>query len=72
MNRGRSREDGGVGLGLAIVKHALGRHDATLEVESRPGEGSRFVCRFPGARLVRAEAVPSPRGTAGGDRSATG
>jgi len=72
VNRGRSREDGGVGLGLAIVKHALGRHDAALEVESRPGEGSRFVCRFPSERLVRAEAVPIPRGAAGGDRSATG
>ncbi len=72
VNRGRSREDGGVGLGLAIVKHALGRHDASLEVESRPGEGSRFICRFPAARLVRAETVPIPRGAAGSDRSATG
>jgi len=72
VNRGRSREDGGVGLGLAIVKHALGRHDAVLEVESRPGEGSRFVCRFPAARLVRAETVELPRGAADADRSAAG
>jgi two-component system phosphate regulon sensor histidine kinase PhoR len=72
VNRGRSREDGGVGLGLAIVKHALGRHDGTLEVESRPGVGSRFICRFPAERLVRAETVELPRGEAGVDRSAAG
>ncbi|MEJ2603046.1 MAG: phosphate regulon sensor histidine kinase PhoR [Gammaproteobacteria bacterium] len=57
VNRGRSRDDGGVGLGLAIVKHALARHDGTLEVESRLGSGSRFVCHFPVSRLVRADTV---------------
>jgi two-component system phosphate regulon sensor histidine kinase PhoR len=72
VNRGRSRDDGGVGLGLAIVKHALSRHEATLEVESRPGAGSRFTCRFPAARLVRAATVELPRGEPGSDRSAAG
>ncbi|NNL55007.1 MAG: phosphate regulon sensor histidine kinase PhoR [Woeseia sp.] len=48
---GRSRDAGGVGLGLAIVKHALLLHDAHLEIESKPGEGSRFSCYFPAARL---------------------
>ena len=42
VDTGRSRRDGGTGLGLAIVKHVLERHDARLEIESRPGEGSRF------------------------------
>jgi two-component system phosphate regulon sensor histidine kinase PhoR len=51
VDRGRSRETGGTGLGLAIVKHALGRHGARLEVESRPGEGSRFSARFEGPRV---------------------
>ena len=53
VDRGRSRETGGTGLGLAIVKHALGRHGATLEIESAPGTGSRFTARFSGARLSR-------------------
>jgi two-component system, OmpR family, phosphate regulon sensor histidine kinase PhoR len=51
VDRGRSRETGGTGLGLAIVKHALSRHGATLDVASRPGEGSRFTARFAGPRL---------------------
>jgi two-component system, OmpR family, phosphate regulon sensor histidine kinase PhoR len=37
-----SRETGGTGLGLAIVKHALARHGARLEIDSKPGEGSVF------------------------------
>lgn len=52
VDRGRSREEGGVGLGLAIVKHVLGRHDARLEIDSEPGEGSRFSCRFPASRVI--------------------
>jgi len=55
VDRSRSRETGGTGLGLSIVKHALARHQATLEIESAPGKGSRFTARFPGVRLVAAE-----------------
>ena len=51
VDRGRSRDDGGVGLGLAIVKHILSRHDATLAIESTLGEGSRFCCTFPKERV---------------------
>ena len=72
VNRGRSRDDGGVGLGLAIVKHALSRHDGVLEVKSRPGAGSRFICRFPSTRLVRAATVELTREEPGSDRSAAG
>jgi two-component system phosphate regulon sensor histidine kinase PhoR len=52
VDRSRSRETGGTGLGLAIAKHALARHDATLEVQSEPGKGSRFSARFPPRRLA--------------------
>ena len=51
VDRSRSRETGGTGLGLAIAKHALARHEATLEIESQPGKGSRFIARFPARRL---------------------
>jgi two-component system phosphate regulon sensor histidine kinase PhoR len=54
VDRGRSRETGGTGLGLSIVKHALARHQATLAIDSTPGKGSRFVARFPAARLAPA------------------
>ena len=52
VDPGRSRATGGTGLGLAIVKHALQRHEGTLNIQSREGEGSTFSCRFPAARLV--------------------
>ncbi len=53
VDRGRSRDDGGVGLGLAIVKHVLARHQAELDIVSEPGKGSRFSCNFPADRLSR-------------------
>lgn len=43
----RSGSTGGTGLGLAIVKHVLNRHQGELEIDSCPGEGSTFACRFP-------------------------
>jgi len=52
VDRSRSRETGGTGLGLAIVKHAVARHQAYLEVESKQGEGSRFTIHFPARRTV--------------------
>ncbi len=58
VDRGRSRETGGTGLGLAIVKHILNRHQATLDIASVPGKGSRFMARFPARRIVPISTVP--------------
>jgi two-component system sensor histidine kinase BaeS len=38
---------GGHGIGLAIVREIVSGHGGTISVESRPGEGARFVMRFP-------------------------
>jgi two-component system phosphate regulon sensor histidine kinase PhoR len=54
VDRDRSRQSGGTGLGLAIVKQALLRHQATLEIESQPGRGSRFTARFSAHRVIPA------------------
>jgi len=64
VDRGRSRETGGTGLGLAIVKHALLRHQATLDIQSEPGKGSRFSAHFPAWRVVPAEVRPRDAATA--------
>ena len=50
----RARPGGGSGLGLAIVRQIAEAHGGTVEVESAPGEGARFVLRLPlpTARLV--------------------
>ena len=63
VDPGRSRATGGSGLGLAIVKHVLQRHGASLEVESRQGEGSTFTCHFPLTRVMR-EVLPASAATA--------
>ncbi len=56
VDRSRSRATGGTGLGLAIVKHVLLRHQAQLDVTSTLGRGSTFTLRFPGHRMLPAEA----------------
>jgi len=52
VDPGRSSSVGGTGLGLSIVKHVLRLHEATLLIDSVPGEGSRFICRFPENRTL--------------------
>ena len=37
----------GVGLGLSTVYGILERHQGTIKVESREGEGSLFTLQFP-------------------------
>ena len=47
VSKGRSRAVGGTGLGLAIVKHVVNRHRGRLAIESKVGEGSRFIVWLP-------------------------
>ena len=68
VDKGRSREAGGTGLGLAIVKHALAHYDGELEIESEPGRGSRFACRFPRGIVTH----PPPATGIGGEAAAGG
>ena len=42
-----SRAKKGTGIGLSIVKQILERHGGSIEVESYPGSGSVFICKFP-------------------------
>jgi signal transduction histidine kinase len=49
-----ARKHEGVGLGLTYVRRAASQHDATVEIDSCPGEGTRVILRFPESRMARA------------------
>jgi len=57
VDAGRKASSGGTGLGLAIVKHCLEHHEAELVIDSTPGEGSTFSCRFPTQRRLSRQAA---------------
>jgi PAS domain S-box-containing protein len=45
----------GTGLGLFIANKVVEKHRGRIQVESRPGEGTRFTVRIPRARRPQAE-----------------
>ncbi|MBR5389855.1 MAG: hypothetical protein IK141_00950 [Clostridia bacterium] len=61
VDKSHSKEVGGTGLGLSIVKHGAAYHNAAVEVESTPGEGTCFTVRFPQKPAVshRQPAIPA-------------
>lgn len=46
VDKARSKQVGGTGLGLSIVKHSCILNNATIDLESEPGKGSKFTVRF--------------------------
>ena len=50
----RGEKDGSSGLGLYIVKNTAEAMGGTVEVESRPGQGTVFTLTFP-ARVSEAQ-----------------
>jgi len=45
--KSRSRATGGAGIGLAVVDELVRAHDGRIDVESTPGQGSRFRVFLP-------------------------
>jgi signal transduction histidine kinase/DNA-binding response OmpR family regulator len=37
----------GVGLGLPIVKQIVEKHKGSLEIETKPGQGTKVICKIP-------------------------
>ena len=46
-DRSRSRETGGVGLGLTLAKRIVEAHGGTIEIASKPGEGTTVRVAVP-------------------------
>lgn len=47
VDKGRSKKVGGTGLGLSIVKHIVNYYSGSIEVQSKVGEGTKFMVRLP-------------------------
>ncbi|MDA8450784.1 ATP-binding protein [Acidovorax sp. NCPPB 3859] len=54
----------GTGLGLAVVHGVMRTHGGAVDVQSAPGEGSRFTLYFPAAEAEAAPAAAAPAGDA--------
>lgn len=46
VDKARSRDLGGTGLGLSIVKHLISAMHGEINVESKPGSGSKFTVKL--------------------------
>jgi signal transduction histidine kinase len=62
-----TRKYGGTGLGLAIVSRFCDLMGGSVSVDSRIGEGSRFVVRLPITMTDVASELMAPAGAASGD-----
>ncbi len=46
VDNSRDKNIQSTGLGLAIVKHICLKHQATFDIESKPGKGTTFKIKF--------------------------
>jgi len=53
VDKSRSNRTSGTGLGLSIVKHGAMHHNARIELESYPGQGTTIRLIFPMFTQVR-------------------
>jgi signal transduction histidine kinase len=47
VDKSRSRKEGGAGIGLALCSRIIELHGATLQIASKPGEGTVMCVTFP-------------------------
>lgn len=47
VDKSRHKETGGIGVGLTIAKSIVESHGGTIEVRSKPNQGSIFIITLP-------------------------
>jgi signal transduction histidine kinase len=57
VDGGLDRRAGGAGVGLYLVQEVVRLHDGTVDVRSRPGQGSVFSVRLPREHAARPVAI---------------
>jgi signal transduction histidine kinase len=60
LDSGRMLRSLGTGLGLPITKAQIELHGGTLEIDSRPGAGTRASLHFPASRVLHEALSPPP------------
>ncbi len=48
-----SRKFPGIGLGIPLSKHFAELHDATFDIDSKPGAGTTVTVSFPAKHLIQ-------------------
>jgi PAS domain S-box-containing protein len=51
------RTQGGLGIGLTLVRYLVELHGGSVDVHSKPGEGSEFIVRLPVLDLRQSDAL---------------
>lgn len=54
-----TKGDRGNGMGLWVVKQLVDKHGGTIQLDSRPGEGTRFTIQWP-RTFMKPRLVPDP------------
>ncbi len=60
IDSGLSRAQEGTGLGLVLVAKLVELHGGSVTLESKPGEGSRFIVRLPQVAVRALARLPTP------------
>ena len=55
-----STKSHGTGLGLPTTRRIIREHGGTIQVESEPGKGTRFLILLPQAQSKESTQLPNP------------